>query len=182
MVNIHVLQGEREMAADNKSLALFQLEGIPPAPRGVPQIQVSFDIDANGIVNASAKDLGTGKEQSVRVVPTSGLTEAEIERMMTEADEHRDQDRTKREHAELQVNAETLIYSTEGALREYGGMLSEQDVQDIKQDLDYCKQVLDQGQSEQLRDAVERLQDSSYRFAAVIYDDAGGGPTSGDGA
>lgn len=174
LVNVHVLQGERELAADNKSLAHFQLLGIPPAPRGVPQIQVTFDIDANGIVNVSAKDLGTGKEQSVRVVPTSGLTEEEIDRMISEADSHRDDDQRKKEFAELKVNAETLIYTTEGALREYGEMLSEEDIADIHADLNNCKDVLNQEvDAEVLREAIERLQDSSYRFAAVMYDDAG---------
>ena len=175
LVNVHVLQGEREMASDNKSLAHFQLVGIPPAPRGVPQIQVTFDIDANGMVNVSAKDLGSGKEQSVRVVPTSGLTEAEIGRLIEEADEHRESDAKKKESAELRVNAETLVYTTEGALREYSELISEQDVEDIRKDLEHCKRVLSDGSGEeQLREAVERLQDSSYRFAAAMYDDAGG--------
>ncbi len=174
LVNVHVLQGERELAEDNKSLAHFQLLGIPPAPRGVPQIQVTFDIDANGIVNVGAKDLGTSKEQSVRVVPTSGLTDAEIERMISEADTHRDDDVQKKAFAEMQVNAETLIYTTEGALREYGEMLSEQDIEDIRHDLAACKQLLEQKvDAETLGKAIERLQDSSYRFAAVMYDDAG---------
>ncbi|MBK8480111.1 MAG: molecular chaperone DnaK [Proteobacteria bacterium] len=175
LVNVHVLQGEREMAGDNKSLAYFQLEGIPPAPRGVPQIQVTFDIDANGIVNVGARDLGTGREQTVRVVPTSGLTESEIERMIGEAEEHREQDRRKRDDAELRVNAETLVYTTEGAMREYGTLLSAQDLEDIRQDLEHCKQVLEHvGGEDALQKAMERLQDSSYRFAAVMYDDAGG--------
>jgi molecular chaperone DnaK len=176
LVNVHVLQGERDLASDNKSLAHFQLLGIPPAPRGVPQIQVTFDIDANGIVNVSAKDLGTGKEQSVRVVSTSGLTETEIERIVQEAESHRDEDAAKKEVAQLRVNAETLIYTTEGAIREYGEMLSEKDRQDIANDLAHCKRVLEEQSSpEVLAEAVERLQDSSYRFAAVMYDDAGGG-------
>ncbi|MBW2733643.1 MAG: molecular chaperone DnaK [Deltaproteobacteria bacterium] len=176
LVNVHVLQGERELADDNKSLAHFQLLGIPPAPRGVPQIQVTFDIDANGIVNVTAKDLGTGREQSVRVVPTSGLTEHEIDRVIQEAVSFHDEDEKRKLAAELRVNAETLIYTTEGALREYGDLLSPQDVEDIKKDLAYCKRVLAEGQGEEplLRQAVEQLQDSSYRFAAVMYDDAGG--------
>ena len=175
LVNVHVLQGERELAADNKSLATFQLVGIPPAPRGVPQIEVTFDIDANGIVNVSAKDLGTGQEQSVRVVATSGLTEDEIERIIQEADEYRDEDARKRDIADLKNMAETLIYTTEGALREYSEMLSETDVDDIKKDLSACKEVLQTGDSDELRKAVEQLQDSSHRFAAVMYEEAPSG-------
>ncbi|MFZ5786309.1 MAG: molecular chaperone DnaK [Acidobacteriota bacterium] len=170
LVNIHVLQGERPMAADNKSLAYFQLVGIPPAPRGVPQIQVTFDIDANGIVNVSAKDLGTGKEQSVRVVPTSGLSENEIKRIVAEADTHKDEDTRKKEVAELRNMGETLVYTTEGALREYGQMLSETDRRDIEDDLEVCRQVLERGKLDELKDAIQRLQDSSYRIAAMMYE------------
>jgi molecular chaperone DnaK len=176
LVNVHVLQGERELANDNKSLAHFQLLGIPPAPRGVPQIQVTFDIDANGILNVGAKDLGTSKEQSVRVVPTSGLTEAEIDRMINEADSHREDDEKKKAVAEMKVNAETLIYTTEGALREYGEMLSAEDIEDIKRDLSAVKQLLEQQAGPvELGKAIEQLQDSSYRFAAAMYDDPAGG-------
>jgi molecular chaperone DnaK len=174
LVNVHVLQGERKMSADNKSLAYFQLVGIPPAPRGVPQIQVTFDIDANGIVNVGAKDLGTGKEQSVRVVSTSGLTEDEISNMIAEADEHKEEDQRKREEADLRNTAETLIYTTEAALREYSEMLDETDLADIRTDLERCKALVDSGMLDALREAIEQLQDSSYRFAAKMYDDAPG--------
>jgi molecular chaperone DnaK len=178
LVNVHVLQGERPMACDNKSLAYFQLVGIPPAPRGVPQIQVTFDIDANGIVNVSAKDLGTGKEQSVRVVPTSGLTESEIKRMIEEADSHREDDARKKDVAELRNTAETLMYTTEGAMREYGEMLSEADLADIRDDLENCRRVLESGHMDELRAAIQQLQDSSYRFAAKMYDSQGQGAAS----
>jgi molecular chaperone DnaK len=178
LVNVHVLQGERPMACDNKSLAYFQLVGIPPAPRGVPQIQVTFDIDANGIVNVGAKDLGTGKEQTVRVVATSGLTENEIKRMIDEADSHRDEDARKKDVAELRNTAETLMYTTENAMREYGSMLSESDLEDIREDLERCRVVLESGAMDELKGAVARLQDSSYRFAAKMYD-GGGSKTSG---
>ncbi|MCC6746403.1 MAG: molecular chaperone DnaK [Deltaproteobacteria bacterium] len=179
LVNVHVLQGEREMASDNKSLAHFQLLGIPPAPRGVPQIQVTFDLDANGIVNVGAKDLGSGKEQSVRVVPTSGLTEAEIQRIIGEAESHKEEDVRKKEVADLRNAAETLIYTTEGAVREYSDMLSATDLSDIQQDLVRCKEMLARGSTEELRKAIEQLQDSSYRFAAVMYDEKGGGASEG---
>jgi molecular chaperone DnaK len=182
LVNIHVLQGERKMAGDNKSLAYFQLVGIPPAPRGVPQIQVTFDIDANGIVNVSAKDLGTGKEQSVRVVPTSGLTEEEIQRVIAEAESHRDEDQRKREVADLMNTAETLIYTTEAALREYGEMLDQSELSEIHKDLERCKACLETQNTEMLRDAVDRLQDSSYRFAAKMYDDNPAEAEEGDEA
>jgi len=119
-VNVHVLQGERDMAADNKSLAHFQLTGIPPAPRGAPQIEVSFDIDSNGIVGVSAKDLGTGRQQRVEVRPTSGLSQDEIDRFIAEAESNRDVDKQKKEWADLRNRAETLFYATEAALGEFG--------------------------------------------------------------
>jgi molecular chaperone DnaK len=178
LVNIHVLQGEREMASDNRSLAHFQLVGIPPAPRGVPQIEVTFDIDANGIVDVGARDLGTSREQSVRVMPTSGLSVPEIERIVAEADAHREEDLLKREMADLKNTAETLIYTTEGALREYGDMLEERDIDDIRRDLAACKKVLADSDSTRLKAAIEQLQDSSYRFAAVMYQDVS--PASGE--
>ncbi|MFL5418487.1 MAG: molecular chaperone DnaK, partial [Myxococcales bacterium] len=119
IVNVHVLQGEREMAGDNKTLARFELVGIPPAPRGVPQIEVAFDIDANGIVHVSAKDLGTGKQQSIRIVASSGLTENEIQRMIAEAESNKSADKKKKELADVKNNADGLIYTTEKALEEY---------------------------------------------------------------
>jgi molecular chaperone DnaK len=121
-VNIHVLQGERDMAGDNKSLAHFQLAGIPPAPRGAPQIEVSFDIDSNGIVGVHAKDLGTGREQRVEVRPTSGLSQEEIDRFIAEAESNRDVDKQKKEWADLRNRAETLFYATEAALGEFAGI------------------------------------------------------------
>jgi len=175
MVSVHVLQGEREMAEDNKTLGRFELVGIPPAPRGVPQIEVTFDIDANGIVHVSAKDLGSGKEQSIRVTASSGLTEEEIERMKTEAEEHRDADRAKKEFAELLVNAEGLIYSAEKSLEEFGDMLSEQDREEIRQSLEECKQVTQSAQQQdfaQLKEAVTRLETSAHRIADIMYQQA----------
>ena len=112
-VSIHVLQGEREMAGDNKTLGRFELVGIPAAPRGMPQIEVTFDIDANGIVNVSAKDLGTGKEQAIKITSSSGLSDSEVERMVQEAEQYADDDKKRRESAELRNQAETLLYSTE---------------------------------------------------------------------
>jgi molecular chaperone DnaK len=169
LVNVHVFQGERPLATDNKSLAHFQLVGIPPAPRGVPQIQVTFDIDANGILSVSAKDLGTNKEQQVRVVPTSGLTEAEIERIVAEADAHRDDDVRKKEMADVRLNAETLVYTTERALSEYGEVIDPRDRQVIQEDLDACKLALEGEEPEGLRKIIQRLEGSAHRIADAIY-------------
>ena len=136
LVSVHVLQGEREMAADNKTLARFELVGIPPAPRGVPQIEVSFDIDANGMVHVSARDLGTGKQQTVRVVSNSGLTEQDIERMIADAKSHASDDKHKRELADLKNQSDGLIYTTEKALEEYASMLQPKDREEIAADME----------------------------------------------
>ncbi|WP_164017423.1 molecular chaperone DnaK [Pyxidicoccus trucidator] len=169
LVSVHVLQGEREMAADNKTLARFELVGIPPAPRGVPQIEVSFDIDANGIVHVSAKDLGTGKVQQVRVVSNSGLSEAEIQGMITDAQSHAADDKKKKELAELRNNADGLIYTTEKSLEEYASLLSEKDREEIKADLERLKGLLNTADAVALKDAFQRLEGSAYRIADAIY-------------
>ncbi len=174
MVNIHVLQGEREMAADNRSLAQFQLVGIPPAPRGVPQIEVTFSIDANGILDVSAKDLATGKSQSVRVVPTSGLTEEDVARIQKEAEQYAEEDRRRKELANLKNNAETLIYTTEKAVEEYGHLLGAEDRRFLEEDLAWCRQVLDREDvtAQQLKEAIERLEGSAHRIYEIIYEEA----------
>jgi molecular chaperone DnaK len=169
LVSVHVLQGEREMAADNKTLARFELVGIPPAPRGVPQIEVSFDIDANGIVHVSAKDLGTGKVQQVRVVSNSGLSEAEIQAMIADAQSHAADDKKKKELAELRNNADGLIYTTEKSLEEYASLLSEKDREEIKADLERLKGLLNTSDAAALKDAFQRLEGSAYRIADAIY-------------
>src|SRR3954466_14086261 len=169
IVNVHVLQGEREMAGDNKTLARFELVGIPPAPRGVPQIEVSFDIDANGIVHVSAKDLGTGKVQQVRVVSNSGLTEAEIQRMINEAQSHSTDDKKKKELADLRNNADGLIYTTEKSLEEYAAMLKDKDREEIKVDLENLKTVLTTNDPPKIKEAITRLEGSAYRIADAIY-------------
>ena len=163
-VNVHVLQGEREMAADNKSLAHFQLAGIPPAPRGAPQIEVSFDIDSNGIVSVAAKDLGTGKAQTVIVQPTSGLTEAEIKRFIADADTNRMADQAKKELADLSNNAGTLIYGTENTLREYGEKLDLLARERIQLALDECKYVVESDPEN-----VNRLRESLGRLEAEAH-------------
>ena len=169
LVSVHVLQGEREMAADNKTLARFELVGIPPAPRGVPQIEVAFDIDANGIVHVGAKDLGTGKVQQVRVVSNSGLSEAEIQGMITDAQAHAVDDKKKKELAELRNNADGLIYTTEKSLEEYGNLLSETDREEIRADMEHLKGVLNGGDVGALKEAFQRLEGSAYRIADAIY-------------
>jgi molecular chaperone DnaK len=172
MVSVHVLQGEREMAEDNKTLGRFELVGIPPAPRGVPQIEVTFDIDANGIVHVSAKDLGSGKEQSIQVTASSGLTEEEVEKMQQEADEYREQDRKKKEFAELMVNADGLIYSTEKSLEEFGDMLGPEDIEEIRQNLAACKELNERASIEEfdeLKEVVTRLETAAHRIADAMY-------------
>ena len=169
LVSVHVLQGEREMAADNKTLARFELVGIPPAPRGVPQIEVSFDIDANGIVHVGAKDLGTGKQQAVRVVSTSGLTEKEIQSMIFDAQSHQADDKRKKEVAELRNSADGLLYTTEKSLDEYSNVLNQNDIAEIRADMETLKGLLNTGDAAALKEAVQRLEGSAYRIADAIY-------------
>ena len=173
-VNVHVLQGEREMSEDNKSLARFQLTDIPPAPRGVPQIEVAFEIDANGILNVSARDLASGKEQTVEVIPTSGLTEEDIERIQDEAETMRAEDERKREVAELKLKSETLIYGAEKALSEFGDVVEEQDRNDIEEDLRVLKRLLDlpESSSVAIQEAMERLESSSQKIYEKMMEEA----------
>ncbi|MGQ0505386.1 MAG: molecular chaperone DnaK [Myxococcaceae bacterium] len=171
LVVVHVLQGEREMASDNKSLARFELIGIPPAPRGVPQIEVTFDIDANGIVHVSARDLGTGTQQAVRVVSNSGLSEQEIQRMISEAQSNQAEDRKKKEVADLRNNADGLVYTTERSLEEYASLLTEKDREEIKSDLEYLKGLMNTEDAVKLKEAITRLEGSAYRIADAIYTD-----------
>jgi len=169
LVSVHVLQGEREMAADNKTLARFELVGIPPAPRGVPQIEVSFDIDANGIVHVGAKDLGTGKQQAVRVVSTSGLSEKEIQSMVSDAQAHQTDDKKKREMADLRNSADGLLYTTEKSLDEYSNVLNQNDISEIRADMETLKGLLHTADPAVLKEAVQRLEGSAYRIADAIY-------------
>ncbi len=174
IVNVHVLQGEREMAVDNKTLARFELVGIPPAPRGVPQIEVAFDIDANGIVHVSAKDLGTGKQQSIRIVASSGLTEQEIQKMIAEAESHKSTDKKKKELADVKNSADGLIYTTEKALEEYATLLPAKDMAEIRSDLEALKAVVGSEDLPKIKAAVQRLEGSAYRIADALYSSGGG--------
>ena len=169
IVNVHVLQGEREMAQDNKTLARFELVGIPPAPRGVPQIEVAFDIDANGIVHVSAKDLGTGKQQSMRIVASSGLTEKEIQQMIADAEANRGSDKNKKELADVKNNAEGLIYTTEKALEEYATLLPAKDMAEIKSDLEALQAIVGGTDLPAIKAGVQRLEGSAYRIADALY-------------
>jgi len=172
-VSIHVLQGEREMAVQNRTLGRFDLVGIPPAPRGVPQIEVTFDIDANGIVHVSAKDLGTGKEQKIRIESSSGLSEEEINRMVKEAEAHAKEDREEREKAEARNEADSMIYTTEKSLNSYGDKISEQDREKIRNAISDLKSVMDSGNVQEIRSKIEALKQASYKLAEEVYKYAG---------
>jgi len=168
-VSVHVLQGEREMAADNKTLGRFELVGIPPAPRGVPQIEVTFDIDANGIVHVSAKDLGTGKKQSIQITGASGLDEGEIDRMIREAEVHREEDVHRRELAELKNNADGLVYTAEKSLQEYGDRLSEEEMDQIENAIFELKESIRGSDIKAIRGAIDELNRASHKLAETMY-------------
>jgi molecular chaperone DnaK len=172
IVDVHVLQGERPMAEDNKTLGRFQLVGIPPAPRGVPQIEVSFDIDANGIVHVAAKDLGTGKRQQIKIIASSGLSPPEIDRMVKDAEKFANEDKSKKQIADLKNMADGLIYTTEKSLEEYASMLSADDIKDIKEDLGSLKKVYESTDVDKIKAAIQRLEGSSHRIAEAMYREA----------
>jgi len=168
-VSIHVLQGEREMASQNRTLGRFDLVGIPPAPRGVPQIEVTFDIDANGIVHVSAKDLATGKEQKIRIESSSGLSEEEIQKMVKDAELHAEEDRKAKERAEAINQADTLIYQTEKMLREHGDKISPEDKANIEREVENTKKVMKDGDTAAIKQAVESLTQASYKISEAMY-------------
>jgi len=168
-VSIRVFQGEREMAVDNKLLGQFDLVGIPMAPRGVPQIEVTFDIDANGIVHVAAKDLGTGKEQSIKITASSGLTEEEIKKMVGEAEAHAADDKKRKETVEARNQLDTLVYSTEKSLGEYGGELDASVKENIEAALKKAKEVLEGQDADAMRQAAEQLSQASHKLAEAMY-------------
>jgi molecular chaperone DnaK len=197
-VTIRVFQGEREMASDNKLLGQFDLIGIPPAPRGVPQIDVTFDIDANGIVHVSAKDLATNKEQSIRITASSGLVKEEIEKLVKEAQSHSEEDRKKRELAEVRNQTDTLIYSVEKSLAEFGDKISESEKATIQEKISQVRKALEGNDISAIKTASDELTKVSHRLAEEMYKKAGaatgagtaeggssqegaGGPSSGSG-
>jgi molecular chaperone DnaK len=185
-VEIHVLQGESEMAAFNKTLGKFQLVGIPPAPRGMPQIEVAFDIDANGILNVSAKDLGTGNQQQIRIEGGSGLDEAEVERMVAEAEVHAEEAHKLRELAEARNQAETLVYSTEKSLAEHRESLDEETVKTIEERVEALKGVAEGDDAAQIRAKSDELMEAAHSLAQAVYEkvqaeQAAAQPTAGNG-
>jgi molecular chaperone DnaK len=185
-VEIHVLQGESEMAAFNKTLGKFQLVGIPPAPRGMPQIEVAFDIDANGILNVSAKDLGTGNQQQIRIEGGSGLDEAEVERMVADAEAHAEEAHKLRELAEARNQAETLVYSTEKSLAEHRDSLDEETVKTIEERVEALKTVADGEDTAQIRARSEELMEAAHKLAQAVYEkvqaeQAAAQPSAGNG-
>src|SRR5689334_14401079 len=190
-VEIKVLQGEREMARDNKTIGVFHLIGIPPAPRGMPQIEVTFDIDANGILNVSAKDLGTGKEQKITITASSGLNKDEIDRMVKDAQSHSEEDRKRREEIEAKNRLDSLIYASEKTFNENKSKLSPQDASAFESALADAKKALEAGGADAMNQAAERLQQSSHKLAEAMYQGAsasgaagqpGGGEASGAGS
>lgn len=168
-VEIHVLQGERPMAADNKTLGRFILSGIPPAPRGIPQIEVTFDIDANGILNVKAKDKATGKEQSIRIEASTGLSKEEVERMRKEAEMHASEDAKKKELIEARNIADTLIYTTEKALRDAGDKVPEANKKEINEKIEALKKVKDKDDKEAIRKATEELSQAAQKIGEILY-------------
>ncbi len=168
-VTIHVLQGEREMASDNKSIGRFELMGIPPAPRGVPQIEVAFDIDANGILNVSAKDLATGKEQSIRIQASSGLSEEEIKRMIKEAEAHSEEDRKKKEFVDARNQADTLIYSTEKSIQELGDKVDDATKKTIRDRIADLRKAMETSDLEAIRKSQDELMKASHTLAEMMY-------------
>jgi len=168
-VSIHVLQGEREMAVDSRTLGRFDLVGIPPAPRGMPQIEVTFDIDANGIVHVFAKDLGTGKEQSIKIQSSSGLSEAEIDRMVKDADSHAEEDKKKRKLVEARNKADQVIYTTEKSLKEYGDKVSEGDKEKIKEAVEKLRGAMQTEATEIIEQKIEEVMTASHKLAEEIY-------------
>ncbi|BAC13924.1 molecular chaperone DnaK [Oceanobacillus iheyensis] len=169
-VDIHVLQGEREMASDNKTLGRFQLTDIPPAPRGMPQIEVSFDIDANGIVNVRAKDLGTNKEQSITIKSSSGLSDDEVDRMVKEAEENADADKQRREEVDLRNEADQLIFTTDKTIKDLDDKVSEEDKQKAESAKDELKQALESGDMEQVKAKKDALEEHVQQLSAKLYE------------
>jgi molecular chaperone DnaK len=172
-VEIHVLQGERQMARDNKSIGRFRLDGIPPAPRGMPQIEVTFDIDANGILNVTAKDLGTGKEQKITITASSGLSDDEVKRMVNEAEAHADQDKTEKEKIDTRNRAEMMVYQTEKQIKEFGDKLPDTIKQPVVDGIAELKKAKEADDVERMREIMKRIEEHLMKFGEEIYRQAG---------
>ncbi|MFH1123709.1 MAG: molecular chaperone DnaK [Pseudomonadota bacterium] len=180
-VEIHVLQGEREMAANNKTLGRFQLVGIPPAPRGIPQVEVSFDIDANGIVNVSAKDMGTGKEQSIKITASSGLKEEEIQQLVRDAELHAEEDKKKRQLIDARNMADSLIYGTEKSVKELGDKLDETTKGEINKTVEKLKKAMEGDDTEEIKRLSDELTQASHKLAETMYSQASQKAQAGGG-
>jgi len=180
-VSVHVLQGERDMAQYNKTLGKFDLVGLPPAPRGIPQVEVTFDIDANGIVHVSAKDLGTGKEQSIRITASSGLSEEEIQKMVKDAEAHADEDKKRKELAEAHNECDTLIYSIEKSLSDFGDKITESDRADINSALEEARTLKDSEDVAAIKAGMDKLAKASHKLAEEVYKKAGAGAAGPEG-
>jgi len=190
-VSIHVLQGEREMAQDNKTIGRFELADIPPAPRGVPQIEVAFDLDANGILHVSAKDMGTGKEQSIRITASSGLTEEEIEKMKRDAELHADEDKQRKELVETRNQADALVHASEKSLKDLGDKVDDETKANVEKEIENVKNALKEDNVESIKSAMEALTNASHKLAELMYaqaakenpaEGAGPGPDAAGGA
>jgi len=171
-VSIHVLQGEREMASGNKSIGRFELADIPPAPRGVPQIEVTFDLDANGILHVSAKDLGTGKEQSIKITASSGLSEEEIEKMTQDAESHADEDKKRKEQVEARNQADSMIYATEKSLKELGDKVDAETKANVEKEIESLKKIMEGDDPEAIKKGLESLTQASHKLAEMMYSQA----------
>jgi molecular chaperone DnaK len=188
-VSIHVLQGEREMAGNNKTIGRFELADIPTAPRGVPQIEVTFDLDANGILHVSAKDMGTGKEQSIKITASSGLSEDEIKKMQQDAELHADEDKKRKEMVETKNQADSLVYGTEKSLKDLGDKVDAETKSKVEQEVEALKKIIEKGDNiDELKQGVESLTQASHKLAEIMYAQAtqdqagqqpGGGPEAG---
>jgi molecular chaperone DnaK len=180
-VEIHVLQGERELARDNRTLGKFILEGLPTAPRGVPQIEVSFDIDANGILHVSAKDRATGKEQKIVITASTGMSEAEIQKMVKDAEMHVEDDKKRKEEIEVRNRLDNLVYGTGKTLGEGREKLPVDEVKAVEDALSSAKEALSSGDVDRMKAAEQDVTKVSHKMAEVLYKSAGQGPSASDG-
>jgi len=172
-VSIRVFQGEREMAADNKLLGNFDLSGIPPAPRGVPQIEVTFDIDANGIVHVNAKDKATGRDQSITIQGSGGLSQADIEKMIKNAEAMREEDKKRKEGIEIRNQADTTIYETEKSLNEHRSKISTEVAQEIENDIQSLRDAIAQNDADKMKEAVEKVKNGAMKIGQAMYANQG---------
>jgi molecular chaperone DnaK len=181
-VEIKVYQGERSMAADNRLLGVFQLVGIPPAPRGIPQIEVTFDIDANGILNVSARDKATAKEQKITITSSSGLSKEEVEKMAKDAESHTAEDSQRRDQVEARNRADAMVYNTEKTLKEHRAKISDEDAKSIEAALEAAKKAMKDGDAKEINKAVENLTTASHKLAEAMYKSAGASQESPGGS